>query len=79
MTSDRDRQTTAEARVLVTLDSIQEALRLIEQATDALCSVPGMLPERRRVGSLSDQLSQAWFAVSAGVNRLRRKGRLRVA
>lgn len=79
MISDRDRQTTAETRVRLTLDSIQEALRLIERATDALRSVPAMLPERRRLDSLSGHLSQTWFAVSAGVNRLRRKGRLRVA
>jgi len=67
-----------EIRVHVALDSIQEALRLIEQATQALCRVDGLIPERRRIGSLCDQLTQTWYAVSAGANRLRRHGYLRV-
>lgn len=78
MTSDRDRQATTEIRVQVALDSIQEALRLTEQATQALSRVDGMIPEWRRVGSLSDQLRLTWYAVSAGANRLRRKGHPRV-
>ena len=67
------RQATAEIRILLARDSIQQALRLIEKAAQALSRVDGMIPERRKVGSLSNQLGQAWFAVSAGANRLRRK------
>jgi hypothetical protein len=73
MTPDRDRQATAEIRVQVALDSIQEALRLIELATQALSRVDGMIPESSRAGSISDHLAHTWFAVSAGANRLRRK------
>lgn len=76
MTSDCDRQAAAEIRVQLALNSIQEAQRLIEQATQALSGVEGMIPEWRRVGFLSDRLRQTWYAVSAGANRLRRKGRL---
>ena len=79
MTPDRDRQATAEIRVQVALDSIQEALRLIELATQALSRVDGMIPESRNLGSLSDRLTETWYAVSAGANRLRRKGHLALA
>ena len=78
MTSDRDRQAAAEIRVQVALDAIQEAHRLLEQATQALSRVDGMILEWRRVGSVYDRLRQTWFAVSAGANRLRRNGRLHV-
>jgi len=78
MTHDRDRQAPAEIRVHVALASIQEALRLLEQATQALCRVDRMIPSARRVGSLSNQLNQTWFAVSAAANRLRRRGHLRL-
>ena len=78
MTSDRDRQAAAEIRVHLALDSIQEAQRLIEQATKALSRVDGMILEWRRVGSVYDRLRQTWYAVSAGANRLRRNGRLHV-
>lgn len=78
MTHDRDRQAPAEIRIHVALDSIQEALRLLEQATQALSRVDRMIPLSSRVGSLSNQLSQTWFAVSAAANRLRRQGHLRV-
>ena len=78
MTPDCERQAAAEIRVQVALDSIQEAQRLIEQATQALSRVDGMIPEWRRVGSIFEQLTQIWHAVGAGANRLRRKGPLRV-
>jgi len=71
--STTQRQATAEIRVLLARDAIQQALRLIEKAAQALSRVDGMIPERRKVGSLSNQLGQAWFAVSAGANRLRRQ------
>ena len=78
MTSDRDRQAAAEIRVQVALDAIQEAHRLLEQATQALSRVDGMILEWRSVGSLYDRLTQTWYAVCAGANRLRRNRRLRV-
>lgn len=78
MTSDRDRQTAAEIRVHLALDSIQEAQELIEQATQALSRVDGMVPQRSRVVAVSDLLTQTWYALSAAANRLRRKGHLRV-
>ncbi len=78
MTHERDRQVPGERRVHLALDSIQEALRLLEQATQALSRVDRMIPISRRVGPLSNQLSHAWFAVSAAANRLRRQGHLRV-
>ena len=78
MTHARDRQAAGEIRVHAALDSIQEALRLLEQATRALSRVDRMIPMSRRVGSLSSQLSHAWFAVSAAANRLRRQRHLRV-
>ena len=78
MTSKRDREAAAAIRVQVALDSIQEAHRLVEHATQALSRVDGMILEWRRVGSVYDQLWQTWYAVSAGANRLRRNGRLRV-
>lgn len=74
MTSDR--QAAAETRVQVALDSIQEAHRLIEQATQALSRVDGMIPEWRSAGSVSGRLMQTWYAVAAGANRLRRKAHL---
>jgi len=77
-TSDRDRQTAAEIRVHLALDSIQEAQELIEQATQALSRVDGLIPQRRRVAAVSDLLIQTWCALSATANRLRRKGHLRV-
>lgn len=79
LTSDSHRQAAAEVRVHEALDSIQEAQRLIEQAAHALSSLDGMIPEWRNVGSISDRLTQAWYAVSAGANRLRRNGRLKSA
>ena len=71
-----DRQAAPETHVQVALDSIQEAQRLTEQAAQALSQVDGMIHDSRRVGSVSDTLTQTWYAVSAGANRLRRKGRL---
>lgn len=63
----------AEIRVRVALDSIQEAQRLIQQAAQALSRVDGMIPKSRKVASVSDSLTQIWYSVSAGANRLRRK------
>jgi len=79
MSSDRDRQAPAEIRVQLALDSIQEAQRLVEHATQTLSRVDGMIPESKNLGSLSDRLTQAWYAVRAGVNRLRRKRHLALA
>lgn len=76
MTCDRDRHAAAQIRVQVALDSIQEAQRLIQQAAQALSRVDGMIPQSRRVASVSGSLTQTWFAVSAGAIRLRCKGRL---
>ena len=78
MMPDRDRQPAAEIRVKNALDSIEEALRLVEQATQALSRVDGMIPEWERLGSLCDRLQQTWYAVSAGANRLRHRGQLQV-
>jgi len=78
MMPDRDRQAAAEIRAKTALDSIDEALRLVEEATKALSRVDGMIPEWERLASLCDRLQQAWFAVSAGANRLRRRGQLQV-
>lgn len=36
-----------------------------------------MTPEWSNLASVSDRLTQTWFAVSAGANRLRGKGRLK--
>ena len=77
MTSDRDPQAAPEIRVQLALDSIQEAQRLVERATQALSRVDGMILERRRVGSAYHQLWQTWYAVRAGANRLQRNRRLR--
>lgn len=77
MSSDCDRQTAAEIRVQLALDSIQEAQRLVQLATQALSRVDGMIPESRSVGSVSDRLWQTWFAVCASANRLRRKRHLK--
>ena len=71
-----NRQAATETHVQVVLDSIQEAQRLTEQSAQALSRVDGMIPESRRVGSVSDSLTQTWYAVSAAANRLRRKGHL---
>ena len=79
MTCDRDRHAAAQIRVQLALDSIQEAQRLIQQATQTLSRVDGMIPESRNLRSLSDRLTQTWYAVSAGANRLRRKGHLALA
>ena len=78
MMPDRNRQATAEIRVQMALNSIQEAQRLVEQATQALSRVDGMIPEWKRLGSLYDRLHRTWYAVSAGANRLRRRGQLQV-
>ena len=75
MTSDPDRQAIAEIRIRMALDSLQQALELVERAAQALTRVGGMLPERRSVGSLSGQLGLTWLAVCAGA---RRKGHLRM-
>jgi len=78
MTSDSDQHAAAQDRVQLALDSIQEAQRLVEQATQALSRVDGMIPESKKAGSASDRLRHTWYAVSAGANRLRRKGRLQL-
>jgi len=61
-------------RVAAALDSIQEALRHIEQATQALSGVDRMILERKKMHSLSDELTRTWFAVGAAANRLCRNG-----
>lgn len=66
------RQAAAETRLRLALDSIQQAQQLIELATQALSGVEGMRSQWSRLGSLSDGLTQAWFAVRAGANRLQR-------
>jgi hypothetical protein len=62
-------------RVATALDSIQEALQHIEHAIQALSGVDGMILERKKVNSLSDELTRTWFAVGAAANRLCRKRR----
>jgi hypothetical protein len=77
MSSDCDRQTVAEIRVQLALDSIQEAQQLVQQPAQGLSRVDGMIPECRSVGSVSDRLWQTWFAVCASANRLRCKRHLK--
>ena len=57
----------------VALDSIQEAQQLLEHASQALARVEGMIPERRRIASLADHLTQTWFALAASTNRIQYK------
>lgn len=64
-------------RVALALDSIQEAQRLLQQAQRALSNMEALSLEWKSVASVSERLTQTWFALSAGANRLRRKGRLR--
>lgn len=71
MTTDPDRQAMAEIRIRIAMDSLQQALELVEQAAHALTRVGGMLPERRKVGSLSEQLGLTWLAVCARARRKR--------
>lgn len=68
-----DQQTAAQVRIHLALDSIQAAHLLVEQATQALSRVDGMIPLRRRVVALSNLLTQTWYALRAAANRLRRK------
>lgn len=68
-------QADAESRVDVALGSIQEALQLIEDASQALSAIAGMGSERKRLGCLSNQLTWAWFRVAATNNRSRRRAR----
>jgi len=72
----RAQQQAADARVRVALRSIEDAQRLLEQATQALSSVRGMGLEWRKVGSLHDQVKGSWYAVDRRVSRLVRTGRL---
>ena len=69
VTLDRERQAAAASRVDLVLCSIQEAQELIEQARQALSTVAGMSPERKRLGCLSSQLTRAWLTVAATANR----------
>lgn len=73
MTHKRHRQPPGEIPVHLALDSIQEALRLLDHAAQTLSRVDRMIPMSRKLGSLSNQLSQAWFAVSAAANQLQRQ------
>lgn len=70
MNTDADRRTAAVTPMRVALDSIQEAQRLLEHASQALARVDGMTPERRRIASLADHLTQTWVAVAASANRI---------
>jgi hypothetical protein len=72
----RASQKAADARVQVALRSIEEAQRLLDQASQALCSVRGMVVEWRKVGALHDQVKGSWCAVDRRASRLIRTGRL---
>jgi len=72
----RASQKAADVRVRVALRSIEEAQRLLDQASQALCSVRGMVVEWRKVGTLHDQVKGSWYAVDRRVSRLIRTGRL---
>ena len=70
------RQAAAEARLEAALVSIEQAQRLIEQATQALSSVSGMGREWRKLGALHDQVKRTWYDVRGRSDSLCLKGRL---
>jgi hypothetical protein len=78
ITSNPDPQAATELHIQRALDSMQEAYELVGQAIQALSRVERMIPRRTGLVSVSDQLTQTWFAVRATANRLRRKGQPRV-
>jgi hypothetical protein len=69
----RARQHAAERRVLAALRSIEEAQALFEQATQALCSVKGMVGEWHKVGALHDRARDVWYAVDKRAKALSRR------
>ena len=75
---DRDRHAAAGTRIHVALDSIQEALRLTEQAAQLLAGVDEMSASQKRLDAVASQLRHTWFGVCATANRLRRNGRLQL-
>jgi hypothetical protein len=70
------REAAAGARIAAALQHIEEAQRLLDEATQALCSVRGMVLEWRKVGTLTDHAHGAWYAVKRKADRLRHQGRL---
>lgn len=75
MTPERQAAAAAATRVRIALDSIDEAQRLIDQATQALSAIDAMRPEHHKIACLSVWLTWTWFAVKAADNRLRRRDR----
>jgi hypothetical protein len=69
-------QAAAETRVRVALRSIEEAQQLLDQASQALCSVRGVVGEWHKVGALHDRAKDAWHAVQKRTERLIHDGRL---
>src|SRR5262245_57385161 len=72
----RAREEAADRRVRVALRSIEEAQRLLDQATQALCSVKGLVIEWKKVGAAYDQVKGCWYAVEKRAVALRPRGRL---
>jgi hypothetical protein len=71
-----NRTAAAEARVGAAVVSLREVQRLLDGAAQALSAVNGMAREWRRLGTLHEQVTRAFYAVRGRADSLSLKGRL---
>ena len=70
------RQASAEARVMVAVGSLREARHLLEEAALALEAVSGMRAEWRRLDTLHERVTRAFYDVRGRADTLAIKDRL---
>ncbi len=73
---DLARRALAKMRVEVALESIEEAQRLVDLATQAISAVNGLAPECDRLAALCDHVKRTWCAVNEKAEGLHRRGKL---
>lgn len=70
------RKASAEARVMVAVGSLREAQRLLEEAAQALSAVSGLAREWKRLETLHERVTRAFYDVRGRADSLALKDRL---
>ena len=70
------REAAAEERVVSALVALERAQRLVEEATQALSGVSGLVREWRSLGALHERVRRAWYDVRGRSDSLCLEGRL---